>query len=190
MAEAYTIGKSICALVRVEVEEQLVRLVDDLGDAGVRPVDLVDHEDDRQPRLQRLAQHEPGLRQRSLAGVDEQQDAVDHRQPALDLAAEVGVPGVSMMLMRHRPPVGDVPDRGVLGQDRDALLALEVHRVHDPLGDASSAWCALKAPDCQSIASTSVVLPWSTCATIATLRRSSRRALPVLSVVTAPPLGG
>ena len=56
--------------------------------------------------------------------------------------------------------------------------------------DPSSAWCALKAPLCQSIASTSVVLPWSTCATIATLRRSSRRALPVLSVVTAPPLGG
>src|SRR5215472_9144824 len=32
---------------------------------------------------------------------------------------------------------------------------------------------ARKAPDCHSIASTSVVLPWSTCATIATLRRSS-----------------
>src|ERR1022692_616142 len=31
------------------------------------------------------------------------------------------------------------------------------------------------APDCHSIASTSVVLPWSTCATIATLRMSSLR---------------
>ena len=30
------------------------------------------------------------------------------------------------------------------------------------------------APDCQSMASTSVVLPWSTWATIATLRRSWR----------------
>ena len=38
--------------------------------------------------------------------------------------------------------------------------------------DPSSAWCAVKAPDCQSMASTSVVLPWSTCAMIATLRRS------------------
>ena len=28
-----------------------------------------------------------------------------------------------------------VADRGVLGQDRDALLALEVHRVHHALGD-------------------------------------------------------
>ena len=31
-----------------------------------------------------------------------------------------------------------------------------------------------KAPDCQSIASTKVVLPWSTWATMATLRRSAR----------------
>ena len=64
-------------------------------------------------------------------GVDEQQHAVDHRQPALDLAAEVGVAG----------RVDDVEldvavaDRGVLGEDRDALLALEVHRVHDALVD-------------------------------------------------------
>src|SRR6266545_5258777 len=34
-----------------------------------------------------------------------------------------------------------------------------------------------KAPDCQSIASTSVVLPWSTWAMIATLRRSERRGM-------------
>ena len=32
-------------LVGVEVEEQLLHLVDDLGDAGVAAVDLVDHED-------------------------------------------------------------------------------------------------------------------------------------------------
>ena len=37
-----------------------------------------------------------------------------------------------------------------------------------------SAWCAVKAPAWRSIASTSVVLPWSTWATIATLRRSER----------------
>jgi hypothetical protein len=34
-------------LVGVEVEEQLVDLVDHLGDAGVGAVDLVDHEHDR-----------------------------------------------------------------------------------------------------------------------------------------------
>ena len=79
------------ALVGVEVEEELVDLVHDLLDPRVRPVDLVDDEDHRQLRLERLAEDEAGLRQRPLARVDEQEDAVDHRQPALDLAAEVGV---------------------------------------------------------------------------------------------------
>ena len=37
----------------------------------------------------------------------------------------------------------------------------------------ATSWPTRKAPDCHSIASTSVVLPWSTCATIATLRMSS-----------------
>ena len=81
--------------------------------------------------LERLAQHEAGLRQRALGRVDEQQHAVDHRQPALDLAAEVRVPGrVDDVELRVA-----VLDRGVLGEDRDALLALEVHRVHDAVVD-------------------------------------------------------
>ena len=37
-----------------------------------------------------------------------------------------------------------------------------------------SAWCSVNAPPWRSIASTRVVLPWSTWATIATLRRSLR----------------
>src|SRR5213078_1725243 len=41
---------------------------------------------------------------------------------------------------------------------------------------SATSWLARNAPDCQSMASTSVVLPWSTWATIATLRRSSRAA--------------
>ena len=86
-------GEVDLLLVGVEVQEQLVGLVDDLGDARVGAVDLVDDEDHRQPRGQRLAQHEPGLRQRALGGVDEQGDRVDHGQAALDLAAEVGVTG-------------------------------------------------------------------------------------------------
>ena len=117
-------------LVGVEVEEQLVDLVDDLHRSGVGPVDLVHDQDHRQPRLERLAQHEPRLRQRPLGGVDQQQHAVDHREPALDLAAEVRVSrrvdDVDLQVA--------VADGGVLGQDRDALLALEIHRVHHALG--------------------------------------------------------
>ena len=81
-------------------------------------------------RLQRLAQHEPRLRQRPLGGVDEQQHAVDHRQAALDLAAEVGVAGRVDDVQLDVP----VAQRGVLGEDRDALLALQIHRVEHPRG--------------------------------------------------------
>ena len=118
-------------LVGAEIDEELVHLVEDLGDARVGPVDLVDDEDHRQVRFERLAQHEARLRERALARVDEQQHAVDHRERPLDLAAEVGVTGRVDDVERHVA----VADRRVLGEDRDALLALEVVRVHDPLVD-------------------------------------------------------
>ncbi len=124
-------------LLGVEVEEQLVDLVDDLGGARVGTIDLVDHEDHRQVAGERLAQHEPGLRQWALGGVDEQDDAVDHRERPLDLAAEVGVTGGVDDVQRDVVAAARVvPDeRGVLGEDRDALLAFEVTGVHDALGD-------------------------------------------------------
>ena len=99
-------------------------------DARVGPVDLVDDDDRREPALERLAQHEPRLRQRPLGRVDEQHHAVDHRQCPLDFAAEVGV------ARRVDDVDEDVPvvDGGVLGQDGDAALALEVVVVHRALG--------------------------------------------------------
>src|SRR6478609_6707768 len=126
----------------VEVHEELVRLVDDLGDARVGAVDLVDAEDDRHLRGERLAQHEAGLGQRALGRVDEEHDAVDHRQAALDLATEVGVAGgvddVDGDAVGQAAVLGGlagVVHRGVLREDRDALLALEVTGVHRALVD-------------------------------------------------------
>ena len=49
-------------------------------------------------------------------------------------------------------------------------------RSPESMTRSATSWFSLNEPDCQSIASTSVVLPWSTCATMATLRRSSRWA--------------
>ncbi len=117
-------------LVRVQVEEELVGRVDDLRDPGVGTVHLVDDQDDRLPGLQRLAQDEPGLRQRPFARVDEQHDPVHHRQAAFDLATEVRV------ARRVHDVDRDVAvlDGGVLGENRDALLAFEVHRVHHAVG--------------------------------------------------------
>ena len=118
-------------LVGVEVEEELVDLVHDLLRPRVRPVDLVHDEHDRQPLLERLPQHESRLRQRAFRRVDEQEHAVDHRQPALDLAAEVRMARrVDDVDLRVAEPHGRV-----LGEDRDPLLALEVGRVHDALAD-------------------------------------------------------
>src|SRR5581483_11717974 len=56
---------------------------------------------------------------------------VDHGEAALDLAAEVGVAGGVDDVDLHVVPLHG----RVLGQDGDALLALEVHRVHDALVD-------------------------------------------------------
>ena len=118
-------------LVGVEIQEELLHLVHDLVGPRVGAVDLVHDEDHGQPGLERLAQDEPGLRQWALARVDEQQHAVDHRERPLDLAAEVGVTRRVDDVDLHVA----VAHSGVLREDRDALLALEVHRVHHALGD-------------------------------------------------------
>ena len=79
-------------------------------------------------------------------------------------------PGVSTMLM-------------VIPPWRTAVflarIVMPFSRSRSPESSTRSAICAFarNAPDCHSIASTSVVFPWSTCATIATLRRSSRVAI-------------
>ena len=85
-----------------------------------------------QPHLQRLGDHELGLRQRAFGGVDQHDRAVDHVEDALDLAAEIGV-------ARRVDDVdaGVLPDdRGRLGEDGDAALALEIVGIHGALGDA------------------------------------------------------
>jgi hypothetical protein len=87
-----------------------------------------------QAHLQRLGQHELGLRHDAFLGVDQQDAAVHHAQDAFDLAAEVGVAGgvddVDAGLARFTVP----QDAGALGQDGDAALALLVIGVHGALG--------------------------------------------------------
>ena len=65
-------------------------------------------------------------------GVDEQHHAVHHRQRPLHLTAEVGVAGrvddVDQQIV--------VVNGGVLREDGDAALALELVAVHRALGDA------------------------------------------------------
>lgn len=106
----------------------------DFFDPGVGAVGLVDQEDHRQVSGQGLAQHKAGLRQRALGSIDEEDDAVDHGQAALDLAAEVGVAGGVDHVDRDGLALGGrtvVGHGGVLGQDGDALFAFQVTGVHD-----------------------------------------------------------
>ena len=87
-------------------------------------------------RGQCLAQHEARLRERSLGGVNQQNNAVNHGQASLHLAAEVRVArsvdhvNRDGLALGRRPVVGD---SGVLGEDGDALFALQVTRVHHPV---------------------------------------------------------
>ena len=125
-------GRGLVELELVgQLQEQLEALVDDLGAAGVRSVGLVDDQHDGQACGEGLAKDEAGLREGTLAGVDEQHDAVDHGQAALDLTTEVGVARSVDDVHRHPVPV----DRRVLGEDRDALLTLQITGVHDPVDD-------------------------------------------------------
>ena len=115
-------------LARVEHREQVEDLVVDRPGAGIGPVDLVDHDDRPQAAPQRLADHELGLRHRPFGGVDQHQDAVDHAENALDLAAEIGVARGVDDVDAHAAP----DDRGAFGQDRDAALAFELVRIRAP----------------------------------------------------------
>ena len=124
-------NREVELLVRgIERGEQIEHLVHHFRRAGVGAIDLVDHDDRLQPHLQRLGDDELGLGQGTFGGVDQHQRAVDHVQDALDLAAEIGV-------ARRVDDVdaGALPeDRGDLGENGDAALALEIVGIHRAFG--------------------------------------------------------
>ena len=105
---------------RIEVEQQLQDLLHDLFNARVQTVDLVDDNNDLVSQLQRLLQHEARLGHGALCRVDQQDNAVDHLQNTLDLAAEIGVTrGVDNVDLCSL-----IVNGGIFGKDRDAALAL------------------------------------------------------------------
>jgi len=114
-----------------QLVEQVEGGIDHVVGARAGAVDLVDHDDGLEAQRQRLLRDEAGLRHRAFHRIDQQQHAVDHRQHALHLAAEVGVPRrVDDVDVRALPL-----HRAVLRKDGDAALAFEVAAVHHPFGD-------------------------------------------------------
>jgi hypothetical protein len=119
------------ALVGIEIDEEVIDLVEDLLRARVGAVDLVDHDHRGETGFERLREHVAGLWKWAFGCIDEEDNAVDHLQSALDFATEVGVAGrvddVDLVVV--------IIERGVFGEDGDSALSLEIARVHDALGD-------------------------------------------------------
>ena len=117
-----------------DFQQQVLGLGDNLVDAGIRAVSLIHADDNRQLGFQCLGEHEAGLRQRPLGGIDEQDDAIHHGNTALDLAAEVGVAwgvdDVNNQVLAVLAQALAVNGR-VLGQNGNAALALLIIGVHD-----------------------------------------------------------
>ena len=90
--------------------------------ALVRAVDLVDRDDRANALAQCLGYDELRLRQRPFGGIHQQHCTVDHVENALDLTAEVGVARRIDDIDARTVP----DDGGILGEDRDPTLALEI----------------------------------------------------------------
>ncbi len=115
----------------VEIDEEIVDFVEHCGGARVGAVDLIQHDDRRKLRGERFLQHVARLRQRAFAGVHQNQHAIHHAQRAFHFAAEIAVAG-RVDDIDFRVVIGE---RGILGENRDAALALEIVRVHHALDD-------------------------------------------------------
>ncbi len=97
---------------------------------GARQVDLVQGRDQLEPGFDRQVGVGHGLRLDALGGVDHQQRAVAGGQRARHLVGEVDVAGrVDQVQPVGLPVLGLVLHPHRLGLDRDAALALELHRV-------------------------------------------------------------
>src|SRR5919202_1413130 len=83
-------------------------------------------------------------------------------------------PGVSMMLNVTPPSGASAPSHRTAVFFARMVMPFSRSRSFESIARSSTCWWAPNEPVCQSMASTRVVLPWSTWAKIAMLRRSSR----------------
>ena len=107
------------------VEQIEDRFVYRLG-PGIGAIHLADRDDRPQSEAERLVHHELGLGHRAFGRVHQHERTVDHAEHSFDLTAEVHVAGGVDDVDAHAVPL----DRGALGEDRDATLALELATIH------------------------------------------------------------
>src|SRR5699024_665170 len=77
----------------IEHDKQIEYFVQHVIGARVFSVNFVDNYNRFIAQVERFSQHELGLRQRPLGGVNEQNYAVNHFKNAFNLSAEIGVAG-------------------------------------------------------------------------------------------------
>jgi len=95
---------------------------------------LCHRREDLEPRVERQEEIGQGLRLDPLRGVHHQDRPLARRQRAGDFVGEVDVPrGVDEVELVLLPVTGRVPHPHRVELDRDAALALQVHRVEDLL---------------------------------------------------------
>ena len=117
-------------IVLGRVAEQLVDLARHALGLGAGQVDLVQRGDQLEAGVDGQVGVRDRLRLDALGGVDHQQRAVAGRERARDLVGEVDVAGrVDQVQAVGLAVAGLVLHAHGLGLDRDAALALELHRV-------------------------------------------------------------
>ena len=110
--------------------EQVKRVVQHPVRIRVRTVNLVQHQNWTQAKLQSLAQNELGLGHDPFFGVHQEEAAIDHAKDAFHLAAEVGVSGGVDDVDPGFTHLAVPKDRGRLGENGDPALAFLVVGVH------------------------------------------------------------
>ena len=112
--------------------EDVLELVDDRVGVGRRQVDLVEDRDEREVLAQGEVDVGERLRLDALGRVDDEDRALAGLQAVADLVGEVDVAGrVDEVEAVGLAVLGGVLEADGAGLDRDALLALEVHRIED-----------------------------------------------------------
>jgi len=114
---------------RTQPVEQVERLIEHPIRSSRFAIDLVDDNDRVETVGKRLACYIPRLRHRAFDRIDKKKHGVDHRQNALDFTTEVGMArGIDDI-----DPIAVPADRGVLRENRDAPLPLQIVRVENPV---------------------------------------------------------
>ncbi len=115
----------------VEFEEEFKDLIENLLGIGVFAIDLIKNNDGFGTDFEGFAENELGLGLRTLGGINDKEDAIDHAEDAFDFSTEIGV---AWSIDNVNADIV-IFEGGVFGFDSDTPFPLEVHGVHHAFGD-------------------------------------------------------